>query len=176
MRVVGPFLLGLLLVGCTSLEVKKLDAKNPGGVPFYLTKPVKRELTITYDFFLIATGAPIGTSTVKQVDIINMIDRDAAYTINHRRSFAGESKLKLERSTGADISKIEVENKEGVTELLKGLFQGAKDIAETAASLASGAAKPAGAIDQHEATYFGTLATKGIGVRKSVTSVVLTDL
>jgi len=156
-----------LLIGCSAVRVKPLDKANPDGIPFYLPKSIVKVTTTTYNFFKEGAIAPFTSGTTVEKEIITVVDPVAAYTINQRRSIAGESTFKLEASNGA-LTKIETSNKEGLTEFLKGLVEGAKTLTELAKE-AGQVAKPAGAITDNESPYFQALAQQKILVVKSVT-------
>jgi hypothetical protein len=157
----------LLLVGCSSISVSKLDTNNPSGFPFYLTKPMFKITSTTLTFFDIKEKKVIETKTVEEQEVVSVPDRNAAYTVNHARPLSGESKFSVDRTNG-EISKIAVENKEGLTEFLKGLVEGAKTISEIAKEAPTKGA-PAGAITESEASYFNNLLNKDIVVFKSST-------
>jgi hypothetical protein len=176
-------LLALGLSACGSVAVEKLNPEDPSGVPFYLTKPMKKITTTEYTFLDANQNPPLVLRQYQSVEaqIVNVVDRSAAYTINHTRSFAGESTLKLKRSaadngiSSSDLAEVEAESKEGLTEFLKGLFEGAKTLSEAQKTLAEAGAV-AGAVTEGEATYFGTLLEKGIMVTKKIVSVDYVDL
>ena len=180
-KIIGITIAVVMIVGCSSVEVSKYDGQDPKGVPFYLTKPIVEITTVEYTYIDKASATTISSYQSEERKIINVIDKDEAYTINHRRPFAGESKMKISRSAAAngisssDLASVEVENKEGVTEFLKGLVEGTKTLSEVAKSLGEAAAV-AGAFTTGEATYFTTLAGQGIVVTKRVVSIRYEDL
>jgi hypothetical protein len=157
---------GSLMLGCSSIHVKTLDKGSPEGLPFYMPKPLVKVTATTYNFFKEGAITPFTSGTTVEKEIITVIDPSSAYTINHRRSFAGESTFKVEAANGA-ITSVESVNKEGLTEFLKGLVEGANNLEEVAREAAA-VAKPAGAITDNESTYFQMLAQKNILVVKSV--------
>lgn len=166
----------LALAGCSSIKVERLNRENPSGLPFYLIKPMVKVTTIEYTFYSLSQNKEIGKVRAVDKEIVTVPDTSAAYTVNHQRAFAGETKFKLERSNSYDISKIETENKEGITEFLKGLVEGAKTISEIAKEAEKAKAAPAGVITSDEATYFNALAQKDVAVFKSVINVSFEEL
>jgi hypothetical protein len=179
--------LASLLAGCYSISVKKLDPSDPGGMPFYLTKPVKQTTTTTFTLTRIADAQGttlaepkvVATHKIVEVAVIEVLDRSQAYTLNKFKAFAGESKFKFERPTQAStsaISKAEVEDKEGITEFFKGLVEGAKTLTELAREGAKATAgKPAGLMTEDESGVVTALLNKGYLLLKTV-DVTLTDL
>lgn len=183
LRIVTVLAAVLLLWGCNSIDIKKLDPGNPAGIPFYMTKPMLETTTTEYVFRKLDSGDKLFEYRSEETKIVNVIDKEAAYTINHTRAFAGESTFKLGRSivtngiSGSDLSSIEVINKEGITEFLKGLFEGTKQLTEAAKELAKEGAGAAGAgVDSNEASIFEKLLAAGIIVTKHIISVTYTDL
>lgn len=176
MRFIVMFLLFGLL-GCSAIDVEKLNTSDPEGLPFYLDKSMIKVTKITYEFYRVSDGVTIKTINTEEREVVSVTDKNAAYTVNQTRSFAGENKFGLERSNDHNINKVSTENKEGLTEFLKGLVEGGKTLTELAKEGAKGsAAAPAGVFSEGESTYFSTLAQNGILVFKTITSISFEDL
>ena len=133
-----------IVVGCSSIKVTKLDSsKDPDGIPFYLTKQIVQVTTTTTTIRKISTMEKISEYTSVERQIIEIIDPTKAFAVNKTKPFAGESKFSVERTTSFNLTKVAVEDKEGLTEFLKGIVEGAKSITEAAKTAASiGAAAP----------------------------------
>lgn len=185
MRIIVAIALVFIFAGCSSIKVVKFDAAKPAGLPFYLSKQMVKVSKIKYDFKKIADlGAePFYTINTVERELVMVQDMNAAYSINQSRSFLGESAFKIERSSSSstsasncDIAKVETSNKEGVTEFLKGLIEGAKTVTEALKTAPAGGAAPPGLVTTDEATYFNTLAGSGIIVFKSVVEIKFEEL
>lgn len=164
------------ITGCSAITVEKLNQNDPSGLPFYLEKPMMKISKINYRFIDMKTWKEITSVNTEERTIENVLDKSSAYTVNQYRSFAGESKFDLERTNSYNVTKIGTENKEGITEFLKGLVEGTKTLTELAkegAKASSGA--PAG-YDEGESGYFQKLAEKDVMVIKTTTSVLYQDI
>lgn len=166
----------LTLGGCSAIKVERLDPNQPSGLPFYLTKPMIKVTKIKYVFYDKSKATTVQTVDTVEKEIVTVPDKSAAYTVNHLRAFAGETKFKLERLNSYDISKIETENKEGVTEFLKGLIEGAKTLTEVAKEADKAKAAPASVYSEAEGTYFANLAQKDILVFKTIVDIAFEEL
>ena len=173
----------LYLTACSSIKVMKYNGEGePGGIPFYLTKPMKKITTTKYEFRELQQPATILWSTeLKMLEVINVVDTSQMFTINKLKAFAGETKFEFQRTvpavagvgeaSSADLSVVRTEDKEGITEFLKGLVEGAKSVVEAAKT-----AKEAGIFGmmnlagtpEKEAEFIEALFGKGILVSKSV--------
>lgn len=158
-RFLAVGLLSLVAItGCSSISVQKYDpnsAEQPQGIPFYLTKPMKKITTTTYEFRKLSdeNKKVLFSKKVESIEIINIVDKKTTYTINKTKAFAGETKFEFQRTvpttsgtgdaSSADLSIVKTEDKEGITEFLKGLVEGAKSAVE-AAKAAKELAKGAG--------------------------------
>lgn len=162
MRLIIMIALAFVFVGCSSIKVARLNPEKPAGLPFYLTKPMVKVSQVKYVFKKTADLSEVYTIETLEKEIVTVQDKKALYTINHIRSFVGESKFTVERPTGtttnnSDIAKVAIENKEGVTEFLKGLFEGSKSLAEAAKTISEVAPPPSGLLTTEEASYFKEL-------------------
>lgn len=148
------------IVGCSSISVQKYDpnsTEQPKGIPFHLTKPMKKITTTTYEFRKLSdeNKKVLFTKKSDSVEIVNVVDTKRTFTINKIKAFAGETKFEFQRTeppaagagnaSSADLSIVKTEDKEGLTEFLKGLVEGAKSAVEAAkaAKELMGGASPA---------------------------------
>lgn len=181
MRIIMMIALVFVFVGCSSIKVARLNPEKPAGLPFYLTKPMVKVSQIKYVFKkLPELKDVVYTIETIEKEIVTVPDKKASYTINHIRSFLGESTFKVERSSGtgtgnSDIAKLETTNKEGITEFLKGLFEGSKSLAEAAKTIGM-AAPPPGLVTPDEAAYFKDLVSQGLVVFKTVEKIWFEEL
>lgn len=181
MRLIIMIALAFVFVGgCSSIKVARLNPEKPDGLPFYLTKPMVKVSQVKYIFKKLPDLSEVYTIETLEKEIVTVQDKKASYTINNIRSFVGESTFKVERSSGtstnnSDIAKVEVVNKEGVTEFLKGLFEGSKSLAEAAKTIGM-AAPPPGLLTTEESNYFQKLVEKDILVFKTVEKIWFEEL
>ncbi len=123
-----------LVSGCSSVRVRALNPEKPDGVPFMLTKQLVKVTTTTTRILSLRTLQVVRESGSVEREVIEVMDPTRAYSINKTRPFAGESKFSMERTNASNLAKLSVEDKEGVTEFLKGLAEGAKTLVEAAAA------------------------------------------
>jgi len=170
---------------CSSISVMRYDpagTKEPQGIPFYLTKPMKKVTTTKYEFRQLPGAEKVLWKTEFEVlEVINVVDTSKMFTINKPKAFAGETKFEFHRTVPAvagvgdasstDLSIVKSEDKEGITEFLKGLVEGAKSVVEAAKT-----AKEAGGFGimslagtpEKEAEFIEALFGRNILVVKSV--------
>lgn len=139
-----------IVAGCSSIRVTKLDSsKDPDGIPFYLTKQIVQVTTTTTTIRKISTMEEVSKYKSVERQIVEVIDPANAFVVNKTKPFVGESKFSVERTTSSNLTKVAVEDSEGLTEFLKGIFEGAKTLTEaakTAASFGGAAPLPAPAV------------------------------
>ena len=126
---------GVLFAGCSSVRVQKLNPKEPDGIPFYLTKQKVMVTTTTLQVrsLLHPEAPPVATSVSVNRELIEVMDRSQAYTLNKNRPFAGSSKFSMERAgANSTLNKVSEEDTEGLTDFLKGISEGAKTLADAA--------------------------------------------
>jgi hypothetical protein len=171
------------LIACQTVSVKRYDMgskQDPEGIPFHLTRPMKKITTTKYSFKKLAAdrvnNQDLFSTEVVSLEIVNVVDTSRAFTINKYKAFFGETKFEFQRTqpggekgeaSSTDLSVVKTEDKEGITEFLKGLVEGAKTGIEGAKQL-KGAAPVPFALDENEADFFTEMLAKDILVVKTV--------